>query len=88
MDAAITWQEIESRLDELPQEDWPTLVDFLDFLLFRRKKAQTPPHLAESRPPYRVRVKLGGLWEGQPISDEDIAAARQEMWAGFGEFEP
>ncbi len=87
MDAAITWQEIESRLDELPQEDWPTLLDFLDFLLFRRKKAQMPPHPAESPTPYRVRVKLGGLLKDYPISDEDIAEARREMWAGFGEID-
>ena len=88
MDAAITWQEIETRLNELPQEDWPTLLDFLDFLRFRRTKSRTPPRLAEPRTPYRVAVKLEGLWSDYPISDEEIADARREMWAGFGELEP
>lgn len=30
-------------------------------------------------------VKLGGLWEGIDITEEDIAQARREMWGKFGQ---
>lgn len=29
------------------------------------------------------RKSLRGLWKGLDITDEDIAEARREMWAGF-----
>ncbi|MCZ7570127.1 MAG: hypothetical protein M5U01_16290 [Ardenticatenaceae bacterium] len=29
------------------------------------------------------RKSLRGLWQGIDITDEDIAAARQEMWGNF-----
>ena len=29
------------------------------------------------------RIPLRGLWKGINISDEEIAAARAEMWGGF-----
>lgn len=83
-----TWQEIETRLAELPADDLPRVLEFLDFLDFKRSKtepAEEPER--EQETPYRVVVKLGGLLKDYPISDEEIAAARKEMWAGFGEIE-
>ncbi len=32
-------------------------------------------------------VRLGGLWRGVSISEEDVAEARREMWGKFGEDE-
>jgi len=36
----------------------------------------------QEKPPY-TPVALGGLWKGIEVTDEDIAAIRREMWAGF-----
>ena len=33
----------------------------------------------------RLIVRLGGLWKGVEITEEDIAEARQEMWGRMGE---
>jgi hypothetical protein len=86
--AGTTWQEIESRLAELPPEDLPEVLEFIDFLAFKREKRQeAQDQIAEQQTPYRVTVKLGGLWADYPISDEEIAATRKEMWAGFGEID-
>ncbi|MEZ4711941.1 MAG: hypothetical protein R3A44_32445 [Caldilineaceae bacterium] len=35
-------------------------------------------------PPF-TPVKLDGLWQDATIEDEDIAAVRHAMWAGFGD---
>ena len=87
--AGPTWQEIETRLAELPPEDLPKVLEYIQFLTFRREQ---DPHvqkrIAEGQPPYRIVANLEGLLKDYPISDDDIAAARKEMWTGFGEFEP
>lgn len=84
---AATWQAIESRLAELPPDDLSKVLDFLDFLAFKREQDQVQQKVSEPQTPYRVAVKLEGLWADYEISDEEIAAARKEMWAGFGEIE-
>jgi len=86
---AATWKEIESRLTDLPPDDLAKVLEYLDFLAFKREHVQEEgERLAEQQTPYRVVAKLGGLLKNYPITDEDIAAARKEMWSGFGEFDP
>jgi hypothetical protein len=76
--AATTWQEIESRLAELAPDELPEVIDFLDYLAFRREKAQqADDRLAESQTPYRVVVKLQGLLKDYPITDSEVEAARK-----------
>ena len=36
----------------------------------------------------KLIVRLGGLWKGVEITEEDIAEARQEMWGRMGQDEP
>jgi hypothetical protein len=73
----VTKDEILRSLDELPAEK---LVDVQQFIEFLRSKAQRRP---------RKLAKLGGLWKDlPPITEEDIAQARHEMWGNFGEREP
>ena len=76
-----TVQSLKTRimmaLDVLPVESLELLSEFVTLLQNRAK--QTPP-------PQPNVIKLGGLWAGSPeITAEDIAEARQEMWANFGE---
>lgn len=85
---AATREEIVSRLDELSPDDLPKILEYVEFLVFKREKSeQDEKLLAEQKTPYKVVVKLGGLWAGHEITDEEIAAARKEMWAGFGDIE-
>ena len=71
--------KIITTLDTLPESSLQTLAEFVAFL---REKAEQPPDTVE-----RI-IKLGGLWAGTPeITDEDIAAARREMWGNLGERE-
>ncbi len=85
---AVTWQEIKSRLDDLPHNDWPKVLEFIEFLAFQHTRDRRPPdRVTEQKTAYRITVKLGGLLKDYPIDEEEIAAARKEMWAGFGEME-
>jgi len=81
MSATTQWQEIESKLAQLPEDDLHEVLDFLDYLAFKREKAQLAEgHLAEQKAPYRVVAKLEGILKDHPLTDEDLAAARKEMW--------
>jgi hypothetical protein len=72
----VTKDDVIRALDELPAESLVEVRRFVDFMRFK----------AQSRP--RKLVKLGGLWKDwPPITDEDIAQARREMWGSFGERE-
>ncbi|MGD8625981.1 MAG: hypothetical protein PVJ34_15700 [Anaerolineae bacterium] len=87
--AGSTWQEIENRLAELPPEDLPKVLEYIQFLTFQREQDPLAhKHIAEEQTPYRVVANLEGLLKDYPIADEDVATARKEMWAGFGTFEP
>lgn len=74
---AVLKATIMSSLDVLPATSLETLAEFTSFLRAKSRK--------EDRP--RV-VKLRGLWnQTPPITEEDIAEARREMWGGFGDRE-
>lgn len=81
---ATTHEDPKHRLlaliDELPDEALAEVVSFAEFQRYKLAQMVPPPT------PYRP-VKVGGLWKGIQISDEDIAEARREMWEGFGERE-
>jgi len=75
-----TVQSLKTRimmaLDVLPVESLELLSEFVTLLQNRAKQTPPQPNV----------IKLGGLWAGSPeITAEDIAEARQEMWANFGE---
>ncbi len=65
-------------LETLPPEALREVASFVDYQ--RYKVSQSEPR----ETPYRA-VKLGGLWTGIQISEEDIAEVRREMWGNFGE---
>ncbi|HXC31609.1 MAG TPA: hypothetical protein VNZ56_03995 [Verrucomicrobiae bacterium] len=65
-------QQVLERLRHLPPEKQKAVLDFMESL---REKGATKKPLRS----------LLGLWEDFDlrISDEDISAARQEMWGNF-----
>ena len=73
----VTRQQIIGAIQELPGEALPEIAEFVEFLRFKTQKT----HNAPSYKP----VALGGLWAGVTFTEADIADARREMWAGFGE---
>jgi hypothetical protein len=70
----MTKDELVRALDDLPADTLPELRQFIEFLHFK----------AQSRP--KKLARLGGLWKDlPPITDQDIAQVRQELWGSFGE---
>jgi len=69
-------QEIEEMLDSLSEENLNELLNFLHYLLFKQNQIAAGP--------YQVVDQFEGLWADYDISEADIAAARQELWANFG----
>jgi len=66
--------ELIKSLDSLPPESLVEVRQFVDYLRYR------------SEQPSRRIVRLGGLWKDwPPITDEDLAQSRREMWGRFGE---
>lgn len=72
-----TKTQIVRALDELSPESLAAVGEFVEFL--RAKVGKSSPF---SRPPRTI--KLGGLWTGYSFSEEDIRAARREVWASLG----
>lgn len=70
----LTKDQIIAALDELPPETLSAVGEFIEFLRFK-----------SGQPPKRL-IRLGGLWRNlPPITEQDIADARREMWSNFGE---
>jgi len=58
----------------LPPGQFAELYNYIAYLRFKSTKQK--PRL----------IQLGGLWKGlPPLTEEDIAEARREMWGTFGE---
>jgi len=70
----VTKEAIQRALDELPEESLAEVWKFLDYLRFKAQVARQGQI-----------VGLGGLLEGYSFSEEEIAAARREMWGRLGE---
>lgn len=69
-------QNIITSLDDIPAEGLKEVQTFLDFIRFKSQKK------TETSTPY-IPVALGGLWEGEEISEKDIADIRKEMWGNL-----
>ena len=66
---SITKEDIIEELDQLPPESLSELQAFIQFLRFKSEKKSPQP------------IRLGGLWKDlPPLTEEDIAQARREMW--------
>ena len=73
----ITKADIIDQLDDLPPETLAELQAFMAYLRFKSGKDG------------KQNIQLGGMWQDQPpITEQEIAAARQAMWSGFGERGP
>lgn len=69
-------QQLHSLIDSLPDSQLAEVQNWLQTLSHRHRTnggASTP----------FVPVVLGGLWEGDVVSDDDINAVRQQMTASF-----
>lgn len=62
-------QQIINTIKELPEEKLAVVVDFVTSL-----KNEYEPSAEKNI------VKLGGLWEGFKLTDEEIQKARKEIW--------
>jgi hypothetical protein len=71
-------EQILSRLSELSDE---SAIDLLRYMEYVRLTEQSK---AAVRTAYRP-VVLGGLWQGQNVSEEDLSGVRREMWGSLGE---
>ena len=69
-------QEIERLLSTLSEDDLSEVLSFLQYLRFKQNQATTGS--------YQVVDKFEGIWADYALSEEDIIAARQEMWGNFG----
>jgi hypothetical protein len=73
----VSKDDLIRSLDGLSAESLAEVHRFIEFVRFEAQR-----HTCKL-------VKLGGLWKNwPPITDEDIALARQSMWNKFGECEP
>jgi hypothetical protein len=73
---AVAKEGIVEALDELSPDKLAEVGEFIEFLRFKGKKE-----------PRRL-IQLGGLWQDlPPVTEEDIAEARREMWGRLGEDE-
>jgi len=67
-----TWEIIAEKAKDLPREKQLEVLDFLEFLRTR---------ISKKKP---LRSPAGLLKDlGIDLSEEDIAAARREMWSKF-----
>lgn len=73
-------QYVHELVDRLPD---PLLGDIAQ-LLHTVEQLTNPRN--DKKPPY-TPVKMGGLWSGASVSDEDIESVRREMWRNFGRLE-
>ena len=69
-------QEIVRLLNALPEDSLAEVLNFLQYIYFKRNQAATGP--------YQIVDAFEGIWQDYPIDEEDIANARQEMWSNFG----
>ena len=76
--STISRSDLYHLIDELPDPVLTEAAHFLEFLRFKLTQESSLPT------PY-APIPLGGLWKGLTITDDDMAAVRQEMWQGFGE---
>ncbi len=75
MDVMTTKSQIIRSLNELPPESLATVAEFVEFLRTKNASSTVPtPRL----------VKLGGVWQGYHFDEQDIRAARREVWANLG----
>lgn len=75
-------EQIASKLDSLSVE---ALTDILDFVEYQRFKREHRASDQQPTSPSRKPVKLGGLWAGHDLSEEEIDEVQREIWANFGE---
>lgn len=68
-----TCEQIAEKVRDLPPDQQKEVLDFVEFLTTRVRSSK-----ASLRSPY-------GLWAGLgvDVTEEDIAAARREMWGNF-----
>jgi len=67
-------EAVLERLKALPPDKQREVLDFAEFLQQRAVQGKWP------------RQSVKGLWTGlieKPITEEDIAKARREMWGNF-----
>ncbi len=84
----VTVQQIYEQIQDLPQESLSDLAKYVEFLFFKArtdKQDDKQEQSSQEGTPYRVVARLEGILEGYDITEEDIAAARREMWGRFGE---
>lgn len=69
-------KNIITSLDKIPPEGLKEVQAFLDFIRFKsqKKTAKSSPY---------VPIVMGGLWEGEEITEQDIADIRKEMWGNL-----
>jgi hypothetical protein len=73
-------EQIVSKLDPRSDEALANILDFVEYQRFKQQRAPSE----QPTPPYKP-VKLGGLWPGLDLSEEEIDELRREVWRGLGD---
>ncbi len=71
-------ESIIAALETLPEDAVQELATFIEFLQF--KAVQKESHSRPYRP-----LKLGGVWEGVVLDEDDFREMRREMWQTLGD---
>ena len=75
--------KIAEQARRLPAESLRDLATYLEFLQFKATGREQTQPLTHGD----LLAKLDGILAGYDFSPEMVAAARREMWRGFGEAE-
>ena len=89
MTATNVVEEITAKAARLPFELQREALDFIEFIAQRtqQRATQPAPNATAGRPAYKS--VLGALEHlNVPISLEDLAEVRREMWANFPREDP
>ena len=86
MPVAIERHTLYQAIDILPENTLIELARFIEFLQFKSQHdAQVNEDAAtKGEPPFNPVYFPEGILQGYEFSPEFIAAARKELWAGFG----
>ncbi len=94
MSTTIERDTLYKAIDKLPESTLVELARFIEFLQFKYQPDeqisetwQSPGNkiTEEEKPPFNPVYFPKGILKDVDFSPEDIAEARKELWAGFGE---
>ncbi len=99
MTVTLQREALRQAIDKLPENELIELAKFVEFLQFKAQRDEQITDQwelsednniewsvdTEEPPPFNPVYFPEGILKGPDFSPESIAAARKELWVGFGE---